>query len=278
MRLPGIFSAALISVSLSPLVALGQEPALKIDNPRPFGYLVGDLLHQRIILPPGSSGKLPQPGRVDDWLELKEVKANGRDIALTYQLMNAPAEVKTLQLPSLKFGAEGSEVTVPEWPFTVSPVTPQFVLAREGLSEMRPDVPPQEIPTRATELRLLAYALALAALTLWYAYRKFAWRISNRPFSRAYRDLRSLEATDGDAYQRALKIVHRAFDETAGTALFARELPIFLSRHRRFHAAAADVRRFFSLSQQEFFAAKPGDRPTAWVVSLCRSLSRLETK
>ncbi len=250
---------------------------MKVDNPRPFGYVVGDLLRQQVTLP-DVNANLPKPGRIDDWLELRQVKANGREVELMYQLMNAPAEVKNLQLPQLKLGGEGSEVVVPEWPFTASPVTPQFVLAREGLSEMRPDIPPPEISARATELRLLAYGIALTALILWYAYSKFAWRLSGRPFSRAYRNLRSLKIENGDSYPRALKIVHRAFDETAGTALFARELPVFLSRHQRFRAVAADMYQFFSLSEQEFFAARSGDRQFAWIVSFCRSLSRLETK
>ena len=278
MRLPSIFLAALISFALFPCSVLAQDTAAQVENPRPFGYVVGDLLERRVKLSAiPAKETLPQPGRVDDWLELRQVEINGRDVAFTYQLMNAPAEVKTLQLPPLTLDAGDSRVAIAEWPFTAAPITPPFVLAREGLSEIRADTPPQIIATRGAELRLLLYALGLAALMLWWGYEKFAWRISDRPFSRAYRELRSLEEGDG-AYRRALKIVHRAFDEAAGRALFAQELPGFFAKHPRFEAAAADTHKFFSLSEQEFFTANRSERAIGWIISFCRNLSRLEVR
>jgi mxaA protein len=228
------------------------------------------------LLTAPSRETLPQPGRIDNWLELREAAVDERTLILTYQLMNAPLEVKTLQLPPVTLDLGASQAAIPEWPFTASPLTPQFVLAREGLAEVRPDVSPRPIATRGIELRLLCYAVALAALLLWWAYRKFGWRVADRPFSRAYRTLRSLRAKG--SYQAALKIVHRAFDETAGRALFARELPGFLSQNPRFAAAGDEARKFFLLSEHEFFAADAAEPSFEWLVSFCRTLSRLEAK
>lgn len=273
----------LVALSLWANFTQAQELDTQVLNPRPFGYVLGDLLERRInVATEQDPETLPKSGKVDGWLELREVSSNRRnartELIFTYQLMNSPAEVKTLALPPLTLAFGNSRVSIPEWPFTASPITPEFVLARDELGEMRPDAPPQPIPTHGTELRLAFYIAAIFAILLWWGYLKFGWRIANRPFSRARRQLHLLRSKDTGSYQTALKIVHRAFDETAGGALFASELPKFLSKHPRFASAADDAKKFFSLSQQEFFARNPNAQSFDWLVSFCRNLSRLEAK
>ncbi|MGH8729587.1 MAG: hypothetical protein ACREV9_15835 [Burkholderiales bacterium] len=276
--------AALISafVALGLLTSLvhAQELAFEIVNPRPFGYVIGDMLERRITVATVQAPEaLPKTGKVDGWLELRDivVERDGRtELIFTYQLMNAPNEVKTLALPTMTLNFGGLQVSIPEWPFTASPITPEFVLARDELSEMRPDAPPRPISTRAAERRLTFYVIAVLCIVLWWALAKFGWRLSKRPFSRAYRRLRSLRTKD--AYPEALKIVHRAFDETAGGVVFANELPKFFSTHPRFAAARDEAQKFFSLSRQEFFADNRHEGSLDWLISFCRSLSRLEAK
>jgi mxaA protein len=289
MRSPSTFFPALIKTLalLGVLTNLAQAQDLEpqVVNPRPFGYVIGDLLERRISVATEqdpSQETLPKAGKVDGWFELRQVVVEKRDdraeLVFTYQLMNSPLEVKTLRLPSLTLAFGEGQVSIPEWPITVSPITPAFVLARDDLTEMRPDLPPQRITTGGAELRIAAYGTAVLGILLWWAYTQFGWRIASRPFGRAYRKLRSLKAKDAGSYQAALRIVHRAFDETAGGALFANELPKFLSKHPRFASAGNDAQKFFSLSQQEFFASNSHAGSFDWLISFCRHLSQLEAK
>ncbi len=87
-----------------------DEPVsyFNVETPRPFGYVNGDEIPQRIVIETRSgitlqNGSLPAKGQINRWLNLNQVtvKQSGQryEIDLRYQVFYAPLEVKSLTLP-----------------------------------------------------------------------------------------------------------------------------------------------------------------------------------
>lgn len=278
---------------------LGAAAAeVQVLNPRPYGYVIGDLIEQRVVLaiPPEQElapDALPKPGRADLWLERRATRVATRsaaagtryEIVIEYQIVNVPAQVTTITLPPLSLPLRSAagmiEEAVAEWPVTIAPITPEYVLARAGLEEMRPDLPPAAIDTAPHAVRLMLYAAALALIGGYFALRRFGLPFlpgSRRPFARACADLRRLarQPSGRDAYRAGLRRIHRAFDETAGETVFAEQLRAFMQCHPHFAPLAGDVERFFGESRQEFFGAGAGSHSLQWLTEFCRGCRRAE--
>jgi mxaA protein len=280
-------------------VALAADIEIRAQNPRPFGYVVGDVFEQELILSAKAGQRLdqkqlPKPGRLNAWLELRNLtideSSSGATTAyrvrLTYQLPNAPVAVRVIELPAQRFvllQADTSiEVNSTEWPITIGPITPDEVLARDGLEAMRADAPPTLIDTTAVKQRLVGYAVALAALLLYWCYRYFGIPYLNRqrrPFTRAYREVDKLvRSAEPSAYHRALEHLHRALNETAGKSLFVDNIDPFLANRSIPSGLAAMTREFFQASRNEFFAGggASGHYSIAWMQDFCRAWRDVE--
>lgn len=264
-----------------------------IEQPRPYGYVVGDIVEQTIILEaPSSYGidieSLPKIGRVNGWLERRladqrqSASRHGKrhEIRLRYQLMKAPTEVTMVPLPELAitFSDAGKPVNhhIPAWPVTVAPLTPEFVLASDGLEEMRPSAPAPLIPTGGLSMRVASYVVGLSLIFLYALYRRFGVPFlarNNGPFARALRRLRRRGPT-GDAMQA----LHRAFDETAGASVVTSSLETFLRTHPQFANHGNAIREFFHRSERQFFAAGEiqGDTVHSDLLELCATLRDIE--
>ncbi|HET7634860.1 MAG TPA: hypothetical protein VFK51_09035 [Burkholderiales bacterium] len=246
----------------------------QVTDPRAFGHTIGDTLTRRIdfdLQRPAALNRdsLPESGRKDAWIALNDVTVSRRpgwntthyEIRLTYQLINAPRDVRTLSLPALTLktaGATPRELPVAQWFFTAAPLTPPTILVRGDLDELRPDVKPPLLPTAALTIRLAAYGVAAAAIILYLLIMRFGVPFSRRrhgPFARACRDLARITRNTDDvhAFRSALAVLHRAFNEAAGHSVFAGELDGFFVARPRFAPLRADVEHFFALSQREFF-------------------------
>lgn len=284
---PLLIAAAILAVPCA--VVRGQTtspPAqarigVSVRQPRPFGYVIGDRLEQRITVsaPDGMSldpRSLPRPGRTDLWLELSPPRLTSDRhggttryrLSLDYQIVNVPEQVRTIDMPAvdLVFIGHGTrEATretamVDEWPITIAPITPTYVLARAGLTEIRPDAPPPT-PDAAPYmwLTLLWAAGIVAVIAITAAQRRggFWLRRSARPFAKAARDLRKLARLPPEQaiYRRGLQRLHRAFDAAAGHAVFGDRLaPLFAARPELI-GLRAQIERFYAASQREFFGS-----------------------
>lgn len=284
-----------LALALGCTCAAGEEADAPPDPAlRPFGYVLGDVLEQRLAVPvpPGfvlDPGSLPQSGRADNWLELRGVTAEAAGETLTllasYQLINAPKAVHTLFLPAHRLvfrrGAETREVRVGEQPFTAGPLTPERVLARAGLDELRPDTPPPRLETAATRHRLVAYAAVGAAALAWLAWSyALAPLLAARrhPFAAALRALHRLrrhapQPLPQQAWRAALQAVHRALDGAAGRSLSLGEVDVWLADDPRYTPLRAGVESFFQRSREEFFGAgtAAADRRLEPLLALCRA-------
>lgn len=265
------------------------QVSVRTLDPRPFGYVIGDAMSRRIEIDTPASFKLaadslPRPGRVDAWLELRKIelaqKAYGASVRhtldLRYQILNSPQAVKTHYLPKLLIIINNNDntqtVEINETPFTFAPITPAFVLARDGLEELRADKPAPLIDASAHYWRLGFAALATAAALLSLIYIQWGMpflRRHNGPFARAHRDISRLNDADMPA---AIRSVHRAFDQTAGVSIFRQHLPEFFLRHAAFADLREDAQRFYAASRGEFFSGRmPGDQAMdkKWLLDFC---------
>ena len=292
-----------IGVNLGLLFCIAANAAAEVDitarNPRPFGYVVGDTLEQELILTVTGGQtldekKLPKPVRLNTWLELRSV--NVTEIARTagkiyrvkllYQFPNAPIEVQVVELPAQRFLFSKADKLIEakstEWPVTIGPITPEEVLARDGLEAMRPDVVPQGIDTTGFRHRLIAYGMALISLILFWCYRYFGipyLATQRRPFTRAYRELdRLAKRPSAVAFSQALEHLHQALNETAGRSLFVENIERFLA-HRPIQSDLATMtRQFFQLSRDEFFGVgvPESQRSLPWMLNFCRAWRDVE--
>jgi mxaA protein len=261
-----------------------------VQQPRPFGYVLGDTLAQRVLLE--SQGlnfypaALPPVERAGLWFarrstRIERAEDGHRWLLLDYQLINAPQTLLSVNLPelTLKSKAGNDVLSVPAWPVSIAPLTPRVAFAKGGLQELRPDHPAPRIPTYALRQRFEiwsgAFALTVVSWLAWWLARSLR-ASSNRPFARALRALRRT----GDNSEAAWLAMHRAFDMTAGQALQGSTLPELFKRAPHFASQRAAIEAFYAQSRQRFFAVATGQpaAPAPSLRDLCTTLRRTEKK
>lgn len=284
--------AGLALLGAATLAAAQSVPSIETDEPRAFGYQVGDLVQRRVVLhlPEGWSldaDSIPKPGARGQPLELRRIErreqreAGGvrHELSLHYQVFFAPTAVRTFEMPPFRLALRGpareEALRVEAWPVTVAPLVPVEVSPRTGLGELRPDRPPPLRDLAAVQRRLavwaglaLLLAAALAALHVglpWYARR-------HRPFGQAWPALKRLAPAADDAQWRAAcRRLHEALDRSAGEVVFERTLERFVAARPAFAPLHDELRRFLQLSHREFFAGAPRAADDArWLVGLAR--------
>lgn len=253
--------------------ALHAQPITITPVPvRAFGYSIGDRVERRVDLwlaPPWllTQGGLPTPGRQSPWFDLVEITStseaakNGTHVELrfVYQLLNSPVQPTVLLLPrvGLKFegGPQPVERDVPSVDVFASPLLPPAA-AGSMLDAMRDDRKPELIPVEHFRQRLTVYGFVAAAILAWMlGVQQLATRRRAGPFVRACRELRNLARGPSDVAraETAMRVVHRALDETAGHTVFVDNVDtLFESAHRA--PLRARTLAFLDRSRQRFFA------------------------
>ena len=258
----------------------------EVEAPRPFGYVIGDMVVQRIALDHDGAriepAKLPPLERADNWFERRDARieqdaAGRRWLVIDYQIINVPDELRALELPALDLELTDGKrrLQTTPLPITVAPLTPEVVLARAGLEAMRPDLPAPHIDPAPFERGLHAALSAGAALVgLWLLMALLRQVAARRrlPFSRAQRELGRLDSGSPDSWRR----LHRALDDTAGQVVRDGNLDVLLARAPWLTPLEADLRSFFEASQARFFADRPaGDVDPR---TLCARAAKLERR
>jgi mxaA protein len=260
-----------------------------VEQPRPFGYVLGDTLTQRVFLAPEFQPEaLPPLERAGLWFArrsavLKQGDEGRQWLIMDYQLVNAPQALMTVNLPAVTLKSKAGKVlTVSMWPISVAPLTPQHAFAKGGLQELRPDHPAPKVPTstlqRQLQMWLAAFAVTVAAWLAWWVIRSIR-AAANQPFARALREVRQA----GDDSPDAWLALHRAFDRTAGRALQTSTLPVLFNRAPHLAAERTAIEQFYGQSNLRFFggalsrAQTNGDRSGAVELrALAAALRRLE--
>jgi mxaA protein len=264
-------------------VATSAYPAATavVEQPRPFGYVVGDVVTQRVLLEIGerefAPAALPKAERVNVWLERRPARIESRPdghrwLALDYQVINAPQSLTTVNLPAFELqGAPGgATLAIAAWPISVNALT------SDGSVELRPDRPAAAIATAPIRRQIAiwssAFLVVVAAWLGWLAWRN--WRAAAaRPFAHALREMRRLDGTAPEAW-RAL---HRAFDQTAGRVVQTATLPALFERMPQLQSLRPEIEQFFAQSRKLFFGGGlQADRMSAR--ALCAQLRRIEKR
>lgn len=270
------------------------EPVAQIEEPRAYGYFVGDVVARRIQLqlPAGvalDTASLPRPGKRGGALELRSVawRQSAHELVVEYQVLLSPPTPRVLEMPpfELRFTGAGGQpagsLRIDAWPVAVSPlVAAGDPPARRGYGEMQPDETPPQRDLRPHAQRLLALAAVAAVLGLYLLHVYVGlpwWARRHRPFGQAWQALRGLPPQPGEAAQRqAWAQVHAALNRTAGTALLDDGVPAFVSTHPRWRGLQADLHEFFARSRRSFFAGEPAGDDLAWLRGFCRRCRDLE--
>jgi mxaA protein len=245
-----------------------DEPVsyFNVETPRPFGYVNGDEIPQRIVIETRSgitlqTGGLPAKGQISRWLNLNQVtvKQSGRryQIDLLYQVFYAPLEVKSLTLPgfTVQFsqGEKSIGKNIPAWTFTLSPLRELVVRQTEQGEYMRPDSPPPLL-ANTQALYSLAISLTVAVLIatyLGYLYGCFPGMSRRTVFKRALRKLAGLSKTD---MEQALTLVHHALNTLNGQPLFSNRLSQFYLSNPQYLKVSSQLTWFFNFSNRYFFS------------------------
>jgi mxaA protein len=264
-------------------------PAI-VQQPRAFGYVLGDVLTQRVLLQAGGDdmGAVTPPsvGRTGVWLERRpvsfETDADGRSwMVVGYQIVNAPQTLTQIALPALTLtSASGAQLQVAEWPASVGPLTPPATFAAGDLQPLRPD---RQAPWLATAglRRQIAWALGLLLATLlaWAAW--WWWRNQREsarlPFARAWRQMQRLQGAQAASSKDAWFCMHEALNETAGQVVHGGSLSALLTRAPYLQPLRAQLEHFYQVSAERFFKPAPGAAEFP-LQALCRALYRAERR
>ena len=262
-------------------------PNATVQQPRPFGYVVGDVLTQRVLLQVKGRGfepaTLPGAARLGVWLERRvpriESSPDGhRWLAVDYQVINSPQALTTVSLPAWELRPESGATTlrIGAWPISVSALTPRQVFAKGGLEELRPDRPAPVIATEPTRRQIAIWSSALmVTLAVWFGW--FLWRNwrakSTQPFARALREIRRLEDTAPETWLA----LHRAFDRTAGRVTQTATLAALFQQAPHLAPLRPRIEHFFTQSAELFFGAGLPASPLS-VRKLCTELRRVEKR
>ncbi len=287
---------ATLLCALSRISAAAPETlSASSDDPRAFGYTVGDVLSRRIALhvPDGltlDADSLPRAGARGRALELQRVVLHKslagapETLQLDYQVFLAPRDVRVLEMPPIELRFDGlprpQTLRIDAWPVTVAPLAPVDASPREGLGEMRPDREPPRVDTFAARTRLALEAGVIVLLFGYLAsvYVVLPWSAQRRrPFGRAWKALSTLPDRPDPAQRRAaFERVHAALNETAGEVVFEPGLARFIAMRPRFAPLRDDLTRFFANSRAEFFAGGGDAVDARWLMAFCRRCRDLE--
>lgn len=263
----------LIILLLSSCTSTISEPvhSFKVETPRPFGYVIGDEITQRILVEVRQglalqSTSLPAKGSINRWLNLNKVKISKTkgsrglhfQIDLTYQIFYAPLEVKMLDLPgfTLQFKQFGNTVTkdVPVWYFTTAPLRELVIRKDNGIEYMRPDQTAPFIDNASVTTRLILFltiACAVAAYLAWL-YGLLSFLPKYQIFKKPTQQLAKL--TEGEE-EKMLTIFHRALNRLNGKPLFKHHSHTFYQQFPRYKQLQNDLDWFFDYSNDYFFGS-----------------------
>ncbi|MTH64050.1 nonribosomal peptide synthetase MxaA [Paracoccus shanxieyensis] len=260
-----------LALILLPLPAMAQQ----VQNPRPYGWWLGDELVQTIRVPGAvDPASLPRPRAVDYWLDLRDISRRdvpgGTEITLRWQNFYSALEPREQQVPPSRIRlSDGTALDLPGFRFVTSPIRP--ILAPSTVDQLQPDPPfhlidptPARLRLAAAVLALIAGALALAWHQAWFPFR----RRPARPFARAARQIARLP----DAQARPL--LHHALDQSFGRVLIGAELDRFLTAAPHFAPLGAQLRGFFAASDAAYFGA--GAQAPQDIPRLARDLAAIE--
>lgn len=256
-----------VILTISVAGAAGHAASLEspVEQPRPFGYFIGDIVSQTVALPAGlnasSTITLPGSARLNQWFERIDSRivstANDRRwIEIRTQIINSPAEPLRANLPAISIDIPGhNPVQIPAWSLAISPLGAPSDSSADGGRSIRPDksaslLIQQPLPGRFQRW-LWALALVLAGWLTWLLWRNRTDR-NRLPFEQAWHAIRGLQnpAQRFEAWQQ----LHQAFNQTAGRTVQLAQIDHLFSSAPFLAGQRTQIENFFRASNDSFFA------------------------
>lgn len=255
--------APLLSMAVMALAGSAYA-AGEVIQPRSFGYLIGDMLEQRVRLDGEPQdfipAELPPIGRVGLALMRRSVTEE-RDskgdnwLVLRYQIVNAPQQLTTWQIPPVRLTAVNAAATleIPAWSFSVSPFTSPEQLQTRGAAALRADQLPAQTETAPLDRRIMIASGVLVAVVLaWAGWA--SWRVLNQgrqlPFARAWRDVRRLPDGEPSGWRR----LQHALNDTAGQVVRLNTLDRLIDRAPYLAGERGSLEQFCRETNALFFS------------------------
>jgi mxaA protein len=239
-------------------MSVAANDSLNISVDRTWGLLLGDDVTVKIDLTTLERGvddsSLPLEGkRYGTWLYLKTIDRTTLHLIFHYQIVNVPLKNTAIETPRLDVKkSDGQWLTLPSTLITIGP----SLAVAEGVGKIpaKPDMKPRLIATDDAVKRLQLLVLTAVVSGLILAFWHFGWKTKNRqPFAQAVHDLSRFKRHVVTAEQ-ATRILHTAFNHTAGTVVVYGELEAFIKQHPWLQPLHADIVLFYTQSEQHFFA------------------------
>ncbi|HSI58491.1 MAG TPA: hypothetical protein VLA16_13110 [Ideonella sp.] len=275
---------------------------LRVEPPRDSARHVGDRVVYRALIawPPGweiDHDGLPAPTREDGPVELRSHRVEPAEqacpgcrwLVLEWQVFKAVHTTADVPLPAtplrLRKGTRIATLLLPASTLAVSPLVP-WERRPDWVASARPGWQPQAFDVRGRLVELGAWLCAALLALVGWAWSSGRWlpRRGVRPFAQAWRSVRARPRAGAGELRQAdaddLRCWHRAFDATAGEAVFAENLDVFFARHPALAPLAGEVRAVFAASQRAFYLdpkAEPATRLALQdLVSLLQRLAERE--
>jgi mxaA protein len=256
-----------------------------VQQPRTFGHVLGDVITQRVLLRSNDERftptELPTPQRIGAWFDRREPRietaADGaRWLIVDYQIINTPQLLEKVSLPAWSLQSrEGTRLNIPAWEISIAALTP-VATAPSVTGEIRPDRAAPLIDIAPIRRQLMVWTavllLTLAAWWGWVQQRNFRDR-HNKPFARAWHELKSMDDDAPEAWQ----VLHRAFDRAAGRVVQTDNLPVLFAQAPYLEDLRTRIEQFFEQSSERFFAGRAPQNPVP-VRALCRELHLMEKR
>jgi mxaA protein len=246
-------------------MSVAADDSLNISVDRTWGLLLGDDVTVKIDLTTLEQSidysSLPlEDKRYGTWLYLKTIDQTASQLVLHYQIVNVPLKNTAIETPRIDVKqSDGQWLTLPSMLVTIGP----SLAVAEGMENItsKPDMKPTLIATDESVKRLKLFVLTTIVSGLILALWHFGWKTKNRqPFAKAVHDLSRLKfhAVTSD---QATRILHTAFNNTAGTVVVYGELDTLLKQRPWLQPLQADIASFYTQSEQHFFARNSQQGP-----------------
>lgn len=291
MRIVCFIFSLLLSVAVH--AASAQATASVKSQTRETDYTIGDVAvqHLTIEVPKGyvlDEGSIPEKAQTDavelrdiHWTIEEKASVTRYNFTIDWQIFVAFETVKSTPLRSLELVFKNAEksltVSVPADSVLISNLLPPKM--DEKHVRPYPNVSPQKIDTFALWLGVFVALFVLLVSSLYIAWFMGWIRLSserNMPFRLAWRQIKSISASQDNAVQEALKVLGAAVSAYAGYVVTHGNVSRLSIKNPHLQPYAHELSRLYQEIQHTFFAGAIPTLSLDEVKKLAKQLSRLE--
>jgi mxaA protein len=264
-------------------VASYAETTASTTVDRAWGLLLGDEVKATATITELQNSldfnSLPQTEkRYGTWLYLKTLEMVDDKLEFTYQVVNVPKTNTAIELPLYEISDEkGNIITIPTTTISIGPL----LSLKEGEQlQLKADHAPVLLSVDEFEQQLETAITAASILSLILLFWHFGWKPRNRqPFAQAVHELSRLRWQRSKDANQPARILHAAFNQTAGTIVVHKELDQLYTSTPWLSSLESDIDKFYQLSSGHFFSREAGQEPdmvdVVKLAKACRAKEKL---